>query len=527
MSRWFVAGLALLAGGAQAVALAWPWGGPLAGEPLPVLQWLSLVVLVALMHGAASAHGALWRAWGFATVWLAGTFWWLFISMHTYGGLAAPLAVTAVLALAAALGLYYALAGCWFWRWRHAAPWRQGLAFAALWSLAEWARGTWLTGFPWGAGGYAQVDALAPLAPVVGVYGMGAASACLAAWSLAWWRQRHTQGRWTRWSGGVLLAAWCAVMIWPGLGRGVAEYLPSYTQSTGALGVTLLQGNVPQDEKFQRDTGVAVALEWYGQQIRAALAEPQVAPSLVLAPETAIPLLPQDVEPGYWRALLQHVLQHRSAVMLGLPLGGWVDGYTNSVVAWTPQPWADYRYDKHHLVPFGEFIPPLFNWFVGLMNIPQGEFRRGALVQPSLAWAGQRIAPNICYEDLFGEELAARFQNPAQAPTILANVSNIAWFGDSVAIDQHRQISRLRALELQRPMLRATNTGATVVIDHLGRVTHELPRLTRASLQATVQGRDGLTPYAWWASRWGLWPLVGACCAALWLCRPRRMTHLP
>jgi apolipoprotein N-acyltransferase len=184
-----------------------------------------------------------------------------------------------------------------------------------------------------------------------------------------------------------------------------------------------------------------------------------------------------------------------------------------------------YRYDKHHLVPFGEFIPPLFRWFVQLMNIPLGDFSRGALPQPAWSWAGQRIAPNICYEDLFGEELAAAFRDPATAPTLLLNLSNIAWFGDTVAIDQHLQISRLRALELGRPMLRATNTGATAVIDHNGRVTHQLPRLTRERLQAEVNGRSGLTPYARWASRWGLWPLWITClaiAAAVVLLRPAR-----
>jgi apolipoprotein N-acyltransferase len=128
---------------------------------------------------------------------------------------------------------------------------------------------------------------------------------------------------------------------------------------------------------------------------------------------------------------------------------------------------------------------------------------------------GQRLAPNICYEDLFGEELAASFRDPAQAPTVLVNLSNIAWFGDTVAIDQHLHISRLRALELGRPMLRATNTGATAVIDHRGVVTHQLPRLTRDRLEATVQGRSGTTPYARWAAQWGLWPLWAACLAVV------------
>jgi apolipoprotein N-acyltransferase len=166
-----------------------------------------------------------------------------------------------------------------------------------------------------------------------------------------------------------------------------------------------------------------------------------------------------------------------------------------------------------HLVPFGEFVPPGFRWFIDLMHIPLGDFARGPLDAPSFAFAGQRIAPNICYEDLFGEELARRFADPAAAPTVFANVSNIAWFGDTIAVPQHLHISRLRALEFQRPMLRATNTGATAVIDHRGRVTHRLEPFTRGVLDARVEGRDGLTPYARWASRLGLWPLAGLAAA--------------
>ena len=176
---------------------------------------------------------------------------------------------------------------------------------------------------------------------------------------------------------------------------------------------------------------------------------------------------------------------------------------------------ARYRYDKHHLVPFGEFVPPLFRWFTELLDIPLGDFGRGPLGQPSFAWQGERIAPNICYEDLFGDEIAAHFLRPDTAPTVLLNLSNIGWFGTGVAIDQHLQISRMRALEFQRPMVRATNTGATAVIDHRGVVTHSLPRATRAVLHAQVRGRDGAaTPFAWWAARWRLLPLwsLGALC---------------
>jgi len=159
------------------------------------------------------------------------------------------------------------------------------------------------------------------------------------------------------------------------------------------------------------------------------------------------------------------------------------------------------------LVPFGEFIPPLFKWFTRMMNIPLGDFNRGAIGQPSFAWKGQRIAPNICYEDLFGEELGARFIDPALAPTLFANVSNLGWFGDSTAIDQHLQISRMRALEFQRPFVRATNTGSTVILDHQGQVQAAIPRLTPGVLQGVVEGRSGITPFAWWVGRFGLWPL--------------------
>jgi apolipoprotein N-acyltransferase len=167
-----------------------------------------------------------------------------------------------------------------------------------------------------------------------------------------------------------------------------------------------------------------------------------------------------------------------------------------------------------------------------MMNIPLGDFNRGAVGQPSFEVQGQRLAPNICYEDLFGEELGARFADPAKSPTIFVNISNIGWFGNSIAIDQHLNISRMRAIEFERPFIRATNTGATVVIDHTGRVTHALPRHTRGVLTADVQGRGGdvsnghgLTPFAQWVARFSLWPYwllgAGTVLIAAWRSRSR------
>jgi apolipoprotein N-acyltransferase len=266
--------------------------------------------------------------------------------------------------------------------------------------------------------------------------------------------------------------------------------------------VALLQGNISQGEKFQPSTGIADALRWYGERLQA---EPA---ALVVAPETALPMLPRQLPEGYLGALQAHFAQGRSAALVGMPLGSYELGYTNSALGLAPGQAAPYRYDKHHLVPFGEFIPPLFRWFVQLMRIPLGDFSRGPLAAPNFDWAGQRLAPNICYEDLFGEELGARFADAATAPTAMVNLSNIAWFGDTVAVAQHLHISRMRSLEFERPMLRATNTGATAVIDHRGRVLAALPPFQRDVLRAEVEGRAGLTPYARWVSRLGLWPLA-------------------
>lgn len=495
LRAWLASPLAAVAAGlAQAAALADPW----TGQPHGWLQVFSLAGLVWLLAGRAGAAPS-WRrgAWLgglFGLGWLAGTFWWLFISMHTYGGLAAPLAVLAVGALAAFLALYYAAACALFSALRPAHSAWAALLFAALWTLAELGRGTLLTGFPWGAGGYAHVDStLAALARHAGVYGIGFVAALLAALLALPWRR----------ASGVALAALLATLAgaWWAHQRAVQAPAPAALR----MEVALLQGNIPQDEKFVPGTGVIDSLRWYGTQLRDARAP------LVVAPETALPLLPAQLPEGYWQRLRERYGHGDQAALLGVPLGSAEEGYTNSVVGFAPAQHAPYRYDKHHLVPFGEFIPPLFKWFVRLMNIPLGDFDRGAVGQPSFGWQGQRLAPNICYEDLFGEELAARFAHASQAPTAFVNLSNIAWFGDTVAIDQHLHISRMRALEFERPMLRATNTGATAIIDHRGRVTHRLPRLTRAALTGHFEGRTALTPFARWAAAWGLAPLWALC----------------
>lgn len=516
--------MAVLSGGAQAASVTWPFVSlaPLTGlqhgQPAWWLQLLALTMLAWLLSaGTGWRRGAL-LGWLFATAWLVGTIGWTYVAMHTYAGLPAVLAALAVLLLSGLMALFYAAAtGLLVLLAPVGRTWR-ALCFAALWLLAELARGTWLTGFGWGAGGYAHVDGpLAGLAPYLGVYGLCGITAWLAMTLAQMGGVAPTARRRARM---VTLIVALAMLALPSLLQRQRFGVADTAASSGRLSVTLLQGNIPQDEKFESASGVPLALRWYAQQLQANRS------ALVIAPETAIARLPQQLPPGYWDALQQRFASGAQAALIGIPLGNYQQGYTNSVLGLRPgQPQA-WRYDKRHLVPFGEFIPPFFKWFTELMNIPLGDFNRGAARQAPFAWQGQRLATNICYEDLFGEELATNFLDAAQAPTIFVNISNLAWFGDSLAINQHLQIARMRALEFERPFLLATNTGATAIVDYRARVTGALTRDSRDVLVGEVEGRTRVTPYAWWVARFGLWPYWLFALGLLWLARrmkPRKI----
>ena len=494
-----------IAGVLQAFALAWPFEGASYGQPIAALQLTSLAILAAVMDRSHSPAQAFWQAWVFASAWLLATFWWLFISMHIYGEMHPALAAAAVSLLAVALALYYALAGAVFRRWCHQglSVYLRALSFAALWMLAELLRGTLFTGFPWGAIGYAHVDSpLRHWLPWVGVYGVSAISA-FACMVVTAKREEHIENP-SRIGWGIRLSLLVALAYtWTTANTQQAANNKGASQQ--ALKVALVQGNVPQDLKF----GVAVpqSLADYRKALLANTAD------FIALPETALPVLADNLPEHFWGELKQHFAQNQQLALIGIPMreaGPTAQGQlTNSAMALMPSATdANYRYDKHHLVPFGEFVPLMFRWFVDLMRIPLGSFGRGALGQPLLEFKGERIATNICYEDLFGEELAQNFSDPQHSPTLMINLSNIAWFGNTVAIDQHLHISRVRAMELGRPMLRATNTGATAIIDAQGVVTHRLVSGVQGVLSGEVKGvHSELTPYTQWASKLGLFPM--------------------
>ena len=536
--------LSVAAGVVHGFSTAWPAsvlgsGLGVAGVSSGFLQCASLGVLAALLLSRANQEANAWRQGAllsalFACSAMVATWGWLYVSMHRYGGLPPWLSALAVLLLAAALSLYFAAAGAvWvalFRRWMLSAHLNDGrlndrrsampefkralaglLLFAALWTLAELCRGQLLTGFPWGAGGYAHLESsLAGYAPWIGVYGIGFIAACLAM-GVPLLVSGLMAGRTRAWqmlSVGVLMVA----VLVP---QGLQKAAPEFTQAAGKLKVRLLQGNIPQDEKFIPGQGVQQALSWYAEQL---LANSQ---PLVVTPETAIPVLPQQLSPAYWQVLKDKYAPPNAtaqlpatpqAALVGIPMGGPGVGYSNSVLTLGPAD-LNYRYDKHHLVPFGEYVPPFFQWFVRLMNMPLGDFAQDRPPSSVLKWQGQRLLPQICYEDLFGEEVARYFAKPEDAPTVLVNMSNLAWFGDTTALAQHVAISRMRALEFQRPIIRATNTGLTGWVDAQGTVRESLPPFTRGALVIEFEGRSGLTPYAQWTSRWGLAPLWWLCAA--------------
>ncbi|KAF1039762.1 MAG: Apolipoprotein N-acyltransferase [Herbaspirillum frisingense] len=468
----------------------------------PFRLWpLQILALAWLFHGViaaprAGARAHFLRGWLYGFGWAAAGVHWLYISMHDYGGMPSWMAALAVALLALYLGLYAgaatALAGWLRGRWSSSPLVLGLLMLPALWALLEWARGWVFTGFPWLISGYAHTTGpLAGFAAIGGVYGVGWISALVAgALALLWLALRRKGAAAGAVRIGMPLGAALALCL-----GGVALRQVQWTAPQGKpVTVRLLQGNIPQEMKFSNDALVST-LGMYEQMISAEPAD------LIATPETAIPLLPQQLPPDYLARIARFVQSTGSHLALGIPLSDGPQMYANSVLGFGPEPGSaamPYRYDKHHLVPFGEFIPPGFRWFVDMMNIPLGDMTRGAAVQPPFSVKDQWVLPNICYEDLFGEEIAGQLRDAYRAgqpqASLLLNLSNIAWFGNSIALPQHLQISQMRTLETGRPMLRATNTGATAVILPRGEPSELAPH-TRGTLAATVQGYAGQTPY--------------------------------
>ena len=488
---WRRAGLAALAGAAAVLGFA-----PFYVWPVPIA---ALAVLFLLWSHCESPRQAALTGFVFGLgLFLAGVSW-VYVSLHVYGQMPALLAGVATLLFCAYLALFPAAAG---WLAKRLTPYPGTaavlLAMPAAFVLLEWVRGWLFSGFPWLVVGYSQVPygLLAGWAPFVGAYGVSLATAVaaglVASFALA---PRRSRPR-------VLFGV--AFVVW--LAGGGAMRQASFTEPVGPpLSVALLQGNVPQDRKWLPEVRDETLRDYLNLIVRS---EARV----VVLPETALPTFLDALPTGYLEAVRTHAEGAGKTVLIGAVervFSGRESTYYNSVVDVTQPGAAAYR--KRHLVPFGEFIPPGFRWVLSVLNIPLTDFAAGSAQQPPLEAGGTRWAVAICYEDIFGEELASQLPQA----NLLLNVSNDAWFGRSLAADQHLQFSQMRALETGRWMLRATNTGVTAAIDETGRVVSSLPQFTMAALAASPVPRVGATPYVRWGNGATLLliavAIVGAC----------------
>jgi apolipoprotein N-acyltransferase len=414
---------------------------------------------------------------------------WIYVSLHDFGHMPMPLAVLALILLCAYLALFPALTGwitsiriiraSWVWPWM----------VAALWTLTEWLRGTLFTGFPWLAVGYSQAPdgPLSGFAPIVGVYGISLLLMLSAAWLACWLENRRA---WRFWA--LLGSIWI-------IGFGLQHI--HWTKPEGEpVTVSLLQGNIPQDLKWQPDH-LATTMQTYAQLV-------QDSPGrLIVTPEISFPLFYEQAPLEYLSILAEHARANQGDVLIGMAERSSDGSYYNTMFSFGSSP--EQRYRKHHLVPFGEYIPlkPVFGWIIEVLHIPLSDFARGSIDQQPLELAGQQVAINICYEDVFGEEIIMQLPQA----TLLVNVSNDAWFGRSIGPRQHLQISQMRAQETGRYMLRATNTGVTAIIDERGRVLQQLDMFTTAGLHSIAQGFSGATPYV----RYGNSLIIGLICSLL------------
>ena len=486
-------GLPALAGAATVFGFA-----PFHAWPVPIA---TAAVLFLVWSRCERARGAAQSGFAFGLgLNLAGVSW-VYVSLNQFGHMPAPLAALATFLFCAYLALFPAAAGWLAHRLGPAGLPRVLVAMPAAFVLLEWVRGWLFTGFPWLVVGYSQVpfSPLAGFAPVFGVYGVSlvltAAAGLLAAFAAS-----RTQARRR-----LALSAGFVVL----LAGGAALRLVAWTAPAGApVAVALLQGNVPQHLKWRDDVRSRTFFDYYRQVMESRA-------SVVVLPETALPAFLDQLPPGYLDSLREHAKSRGKDVLIGTverSFAGERYSYYNSVVSVGVAGEQSYR--KRHLVPFGEFIPPGFGWVLAVLKIPLTDFARGETTQPPLLAGGARWAVAICYEDIFGEEVI----DALPAAGILLNVSNDAWFGESLAADQHLQFSQMRALETGRWMVRATNTGVTAAVDEKGRVVAKLAQFTRGELAASPVPHAGATPFV----RWGNYPALAIAALALLLAARRR-----
>jgi apolipoprotein N-acyltransferase len=477
-----------------------PWGGWLQIPLLSLLWWRpSLINTTQFLPHFAS--GFL-----FGLAYFIVGLWWIYISLHDIGGMNAALSVAAVVLLSAYMALFFGLASALGKKLQHQSVLLSSAVMAAAWVLMEYLRGQLFTGFPWVGFADAQVNGpFAAIAPLLG----GLGSTFLVVWTsmqLSRWRESLVR---------TSIPIGLALVLMLGLNQ------LRFTEAIGnPISIRLIQGNFEQSLKWNPNA-IAEQIRFYSNAILEQRAD------LIVIPETAFPLIEKDLPSDALPQLRAFSQATHSNILLGLigttPSSNGQLQYSNRALGLSPSSAAPYYYDKFHLVPFGEFIPPGFQWFVNAFRIPMSDFARGNLMQApfQIERVGQDsigAAITICYEDIFGNELASRIRNSEAPVNLFINMTNLAWFGQSQAPSQLLRLSQMRSIETGLPSIRSTNTGITAVIGPDGRVLQALPQWTQASLGASVQGFTGKTPFV----VWGNWPILSLACLLLAFALPQR-----
>lgn len=457
--------IALLLGGVATLGFA-----PFSFWPAPVLALAMLFVLCARQTWK---KGAL-LGWLFGLAHFGSGIYWVFISTHIYGGAPAWLGVLLLLVLCSYLACYPALVCGLASRldaWRGRAGW---LLLPALWLLSELLRGWVYTGFPWLSLGYVALDTPAErLVPLLGTPGL---SMLFAASAYGVFRSVSASGWQRPFALGLALSPLIGVLF---------PAADSWTQNSAPpMRVAIVQGNVPQDQKWDLSATEEILQRYRAMTLAAADAE------LVVWPEAVPNVLLEQLE-AYFVELDARLRQNNATLLAGVLIRGEADAVFNSMITLGGVPG---RYDKRHLVPFGEYfpIPAWLRPIMDVLDLPYGDISSGATPREAVQVRGQTLGISICFEDVFGDE----FLRASRHATILVNATNDAWFARSSAPHQHLQIARMRALENGRWLVRATNTGISALIAPDGGVRGRSAMYETEILRGEVTPRQGLTPYA-------------------------------
>ncbi|RAJ96815.1 apolipoprotein N-acyltransferase [Aliidiomarina maris] len=480
--------------------------------------WIAPIVMALWLIGLLACQTqrqALAIGFAFGFGWFGAGISWVFVSIDQFGGLPLVFSILIMVVLWAYLALFPMLAA---WLWFRCRRYLSGLslfAFPFIWLLTEFLRGWLLTGFPWLSLGYTQTSQiLGQLAPHIGEIGLIVA-VLLSAIGFAYTLLRK-QFAWLLMPLGVYVIAMYAPHLNP-------------MQATGEnTQVALVQGNVELDLKWDP------AVQWQQLATYRAMTEPYLADhDIIVWPESAVTVLEDRAEFSLQQLDVLAAAQQAS-IITGIidlkydrhhPTGE----YFNSIVVLGEQagPEGYYyghqnRYEKHQLLPIGEFVPfeSILRPLAPLFNLPMSSFSRGAYEQPNLNANGFQIAANICYEVAFPRQIRANVQDDTQ---LLLTVSNDSWFGDSHGPHQHLEIARMRAMEMGRPMLRATNSGVTAIIDERGRTINQIP----AFVPAVASGRVAIVEGVTWYRQLGDWPAWLLAFVSLIIAGKRRQQHKP